>query len=190
MHSSRPARQRTPSARGMAFLPSSLSQTFLARGVEPTTHGVGPAHGPRAAGEHDLEVGQGSGEVRGGEEDPPDDHDDHGVEMLEDGGQALDILAQDQFLDEQEHAVIEPPEVEVPAGPVPEARERPDDEDIHALADLPAAVAAQGDVDVIPEPGGQGDVPAPPELGHALGDIGVIEVDAELEAQHPAQAAK
>ena len=32
-------------------------------------------------------------------------------------------------------------------------------------------------------------MPAPPELGHALGDIGVIEVDAELEAQHPAQAA-
>lgn len=63
----------------------------------PGQHGVGPAHGPRAAGEHDLEVGQGGGEIRGGEEDPPDDHDDHGVEMLEEGGQALDILAQDRL---------------------------------------------------------------------------------------------
>ena len=48
--------------------------------------------------------------------------------------------------------------------------------------------APQGEVHVIPEPGGQGDVPPPPELGDRPGDVGVVEVLQEVEAEHLAQA--
>ena len=49
-------------------------------------------------------------------------------------------------------------------------------------------VAAQGNVDVVPEPAGQGDVPAPPELRDAAGQVGVVEVLQEREPQHAAHA--
>ena len=37
-------------------------------------------------------------------------------------------------------------------------------------------VASQGDIDVFPEPGAQGDMPSAPEFRNAPGDIGMIEV--------------
>ena len=43
-------------------------------------------------------------------------------------------------------------------------------------APAPLAVAAQGDVQVVPEPAGQGDVPTPPEFLDGGADIGVVEI--------------
>ena len=53
---------------------------------------------------------------------------------------------------------------------------------------LPHPGAAQGEVDVIPEPAPQGDVPALPELGHRAGDIGIVKVLLKAEAEHAPQA--
>ena len=48
---------------------------------------------------------------------------------------------------------------------------------------LGAAIAAQGDVDIIPEPGAQGDMPPPPKLGNAGGEIGIVKVGGEIKAK-------
>ena len=69
-----------------------------------------------------------------------------------------------------------PPGYEGPSGPVPEAAE--EEGDCHKQQFFPQAlpVAPQGDVDVFPEPAGEGDVPAPPELRQGGGKIGGLEV--------------
>ena len=70
---------------------------------------------------------------------------------------------------------------------MPEAGQEPDDKDVEKLAALFDPVSAQRDVDVIAEPGAEGDVPPAPEFGDAFGDVGVIEVLREEKAQHPSQ---
>lgn len=70
---------------------------------------------------------------------------------------------------------------------MPEAGQRPDDQDVQNLARMPFAVAAQRDVDIIAEPGSQRHVPAPPEFRDTGGNIGVVEVFKEIKAEDPAQ---
>src|SRR5699024_5824159 len=115
-------------------------------------------------------------------------HQDHGVEPLDGRGQLLEHRPQQQLLQQQQETVIEAPEEEGPPGPVPDAGEHPDDHQVPGQLDLGAAAAAQGNIDVVPEPGAEGDMPAPPELGDAPGDIGVVEIDHKVKAQHGAQA--
>ena len=68
---------------------------------------------------------------------------------------------------------------------MPEAGQRPDDEQVQ---DLMFPVAAERDVEVLPEERGQRDVPAPPEVCNAVGDVRVVEVLLVLEAEHAAEA--
>ena len=108
--------------------------------------------------------------------------------MAHKGGGLLQRLEQDEFLQHQQGEEVQPPEQEGPVGPVPDAGGGPDHEQVEHLPALAPAVAPQGDIEIFPEPGGQGDVPPPPELGDAFGDIGVVEVGQELKTQHPPQA--
>ena len=71
---------------------------------------------------------------------------------------------------------------------MPQAADQKGDHGVAVLPLSPLPVSPQWDVQVVPEPGGQGDVPPPPELGDAFGDIGVVEVGQELKTQHPSQA--
>ena len=68
------------------------------------------------------------------------------------------------------------PEEEGPVGPVPDPGEEPHHEEVEQMTSGADPVAPQGDVDVVPEPGGQGDVPAPPEVGDGDGQIGFVEI--------------
>ena len=52
----------------------------------------------------------------------------------------------------------------------------------------PHPVAPQGDVDIVPEPGGQGDVPPPPEVGDGHRQVGMVKVFQEMETKHAAHA--
>ncbi len=81
-----------------------------------------------------------------------------------------------------------PPEDEGPAGPVPEAAEQKHHRLVQALPGRAPPAAPQGDVQVVPEPGGQRDVPPAPELGDGGGDVGVLEVLRRVKAQHLSQA--
>ena len=95
---------------------------------------------------------------------------------------------QEQLFSRQQHKVVKTPADKVPVRAVPDAGEQLHDEQVQDLPLEPLAVAAQRDIHILPEPTGQGHVPAPPELGDGSGDIGVVEVCGEVEAQHLAHA--
>ena len=71
---------------------------------------------------------------------------------------------------------------------MPDAREQLDDEEVEDLTPEALPVAAEGDIDILPEPAREGHMPAPPELGDGGGDIRVVEVLGKVEAQHLAHA--
>ena len=80
------------------------------------------------------------------------------------------------------------PQHKGPVGPVPKACGEKDDELVQIGAGRPLPVAPQGDVQIVPEPGAEGDVPPPPELLDGLGGVGQVEVLQKPEAEQPAQA--
>ena len=71
---------------------------------------------------------------------------------------------------------------------MPEARQRPDHKEVQKPSGHAHAVAAERDIDIVAEEGGQRHVPAAPEVGDRAGDIGIIEVFRIVEAEHPAHA--
>ena len=107
--------------------------------------------------------------------------------------------------DEDDHAVEQTPDDEVPGCPVPQARQKPRHEgsQIHGkphtdgLTQMGTAplgellhgpTDGEGVEDVIRKPGAHGDVPAVPVFGGGLGGEGAVKVFGEPQAQHAGEA--
>ena len=73
------------------------------------------------------------------------------------------------------------PNDEGPSRAVPDAGNEKSNEKISIRAQQAAAVSAQRDIDVIPEPTRETDVPARPEFTQASRQIGVVEIKDEIE---------
>lgn len=71
---------------------------------------------------------------------------------------------------------------------MPKSGQTPDQQDVSDPAQFPCAVSAQGNVDIIPKPSAQTDVPPPPEFGDRVGAIGIPKVFRKVKAQNPPQA--
>ena len=98
------------------------------------------------------------------------------------------VFHQKVLFNGQQHKVVKSPGDKVPAGAMPDAGSRPDQEHIKKLPRRAFTVAAQGNVDVIPEPARKRDMPAPPKFGDATGDIRQIEVGRAIKAKQSSQA--
>ena len=85
-------------------------------------------------------------------------------------------------------AVEGAPHQERPARPVPEAADQEDDEDIEVRPPRPPAAAPQGEVQALPQEGGEGDVPPLPELRHGGAAVGGVEIHRQAEAKQPGDA--
>ena len=81
-----------------------------------------------------------------------------------------------QIFQQDQQKIVPAPEQEAPAGTVPDAGETPDRQKIQAEPAEAHPVAAQGNVYIIPEKGGQGNVPAAPEIPDGHCHIGIVEV--------------
>ena len=79
------------------------------------------------------------------------------------------------------------PDGVAPGRPVPEAAQEHHDEEVDVSAHRAAAVAAEGEVEVLAQPGAERDVPAPPELGQVTGEIRMVEVQRELVTEQAGQ---
>ena len=79
------------------------------------------------------------------------------------------------------------PKQEVPARAVPEAANQHDRRKVDVCADAALAVAAEGNIQVIAEPGGERQVPPPPEFCDGLRAVRRIEVLCEHESEHQAE---
>ena len=86
--------------------------------------------------------------------------------MLDPGRCLLQNTPQHVLLQNQPAREVQTPEDKIPAGAVPEAGAEPDDQDIPKRLDRAAPVTPQGDIQVLPEPAGQGHMPPPPEFRH------------------------
>ena len=74
----------------------------------------------------------------------------------------------------------DPPDDEGIVGAVPEAAEQKDQEDIDLGSDLSPAVSAQGEIYVLSEESGQGDMPALPEIVNGERPVRGVEIDRQL----------
>ena len=81
-------------------------------------------------------------------------------------------------------AVEEAPGHKGEGSPVPQAADKEHDRHVEAGAGFAPPAAAQGEVEIVLEPAGQGDVPAPPEILDGGGEVGAVEVLHKAEAQH------
>src|SRR5205823_3016347 len=88
----------------------------------------------------------------------------------------------------QTDAVVDPPGEAVPARPVPQAAQGESDQSIDRLAHRATATAAQRDIDIVTNPGAQGDVPALPEGGQVTRQVRPAEVLRQHDAVHPREA--
>ena len=89
---------------------------------------------------------------------------------------------------DQAEAVDEPPDQKVVGRAVPQAAKAHGDHEVGVFAQPAFAVAAQGNVEVVAQPQGKGDVPAAPEIAQAQGDIGQVEVVRDIEAHEQGHA--
>ena len=71
---------------------------------------------------------------------------------------------------------------------MPDAGEGPDDEQIAQLLSMAHPAATQGNIHIVPEPAGQGNVPAAPQVDKAAGRIGPAEVLIKVETEHLTKA--
>ena len=107
--------------------------------------------------------------IRKRKECPADRYQHQRIDMPEQVRQLLETPQQKQLFQHQQHPKVHAPEDKVPACPVPEARQQPDDGNIAELLCKAALVASQRDIDIIPEPCPHGDMPGPPEIGNTVG---------------------
>ena len=84
--------------------------------------------------------------------------------------------------------MAQPPEHEGPVRPVPQAGAEEDEQTVQRGPSAAAAVAAEGEVQILPEPGGEGDVPLAPEVADGGRRIGEEKVLPDGKAEHPSHA--
>ena len=77
---------------------------------------------------------------------------------------------------------------EGPGGTMPQTWEEEHNPEVEVSASLAFTVATERNIKIVHHPAAEGDVPAFPELRHALADIRVVEVFGELEAYHAPDA--
>jgi len=75
-----------------------------------------------------------------------------------------------------------------PVGAVPEAAQNHGDHEVGVSAGFCAAGAAEGDEQVVAQPGGEGDVPAMPEIRRVGGAVGGVKVAGEAVAEEEGAA--
>ena len=100
----------------------------------------------------------------------------------------LQKAADAELLQQNEAQQRGAPQDKAPAGPVPQACAEPYHCQCQDCAGLAPAAAAQRDIQVIPEPGAQGDVPAAVKFAHRAGGVGQVKVAGHRQAQQLSQA--
>ena len=89
----------------------------------------------------------------------------------------------------QKHEIGQSPQDEGPIRSVPDSRQEPYHEEVEDMPCLRLhSVSAQRNIDIIPEPAGQRDVPASPEFRNGTGNVRIIEVFVEVESEHFSQS--
>ena len=95
-------------------------------------------------------------------------------------------LAVKELFKDKQYPVIKTPQHKGQRGAVPKTGQQPDYQHVENPSPLSHTVPAHRDIHIVPEEGGQRDVPAAPEPGDRDSGIWVIEVFEVMEAHHAA----
>ena len=90
-------------------------------------------------------------------------------------------------IDDQIEAMQQPPEDEGPGRAVPQATKHHGRHEIEIAPGRAMLVAAKGNIEIVTQETGQGDMPAAPELDDRAGLVGAVEVDRQANAEHARQ---
>lgn len=155
--------------------------------------GEGQRHGGVEVGHGVAQQHQGVGGAGGPEEHPQRGHKAHGDYPRARAprrrrGHPRGDARPHGLVDGQAGAVHGSPHHEAPRGAVPQAADEHGGEVVEIGAGRAAAVAAQGYVDIVAQPGGEGYVPAAPEVAEVAGFVGEVEVGGEGKAHDHGQA--
>ena len=88
----------------------------------------------------------------------------------------------------EQDAVIEPPRRKMPVRTVPETAQKKYDEYIPYMHCRSPPAPAQRNIHIIREPARERDVPSPPELPDAVGEIWTIKVHVQTDPEKPGSA--
>ena len=83
-----------------------------------------------------------------------------------------------------EQTVQSAPDDEAPFCSVPQAADKENDQYVKVFSDCSFSAAAEGDIQIIAEPGAERDVPSVPEFGNAHGHVGRVEVFHQADAEN------
>jgi len=100
----------------------------------------------------------------------------------------IDAFLALRALEREVAAVDAAPDQEVPARAMPQPAEQHHERQVDVRADVALPVAAKGNVQVVAEPGGERQVPPPPEFRDGLRTVRRIEVLREHKTEHQAEA--
>lgn len=88
----------------------------------------------------------------------------------------------------QRRSVKQSPDSKGPGNPVPEPPEKHGEHEVQRGAHTPAVAASQGKIEIVAQPGGEGDMPARPEFPDRCGQVRPVEVVGQLNAEELADA--
>jgi hypothetical protein len=86
-------------------------------------------------------------------------------------------------MDDKSQTVQSAPNDKIPGGAMPEAAEQHRQHQVAPGEPFRTAISTERDVEIVPQPGAERNVPASPEIGNVRREVGKIEVDRELVAQ-------
>src|ERR1700739_4661484 len=130
----------------------------------------------------DIHAEESPGQVHGNESEPP------GKRAGEKGLRRHRTGAMTPPAGGGEHQTVEgPPNDKVQASAVPEAADKHGNKEIHVYAGDGNARTAKWDVYIVHQPGGEGDVPVPPEFRDVDLRIGPVEIFRDLDSEQPSR---
>src|SRR5690606_18529901 len=80
------------------------------------------------------------------------------------------------------------PDHKCPAGAMPQAADHKHNKHIHDMPRHPHPASAKGYIEIVPEPGGERDMPAAPEILDGGREVWPAEVLHQIDAEHPGGA--
>ena len=141
--------------------------------------------------EHGFQIASCRRQARRSENYPLDEvkhPDPHGIEHEDCPGSFGEPFRDSPHsLRDRHRSVQDAPEDIGPVRPVPEAGEEPNDKQVQNYPAGFDSRSAQREIYVVPEPGGERDMPSAPEFGQVIRDIGEVKVLQEVESKHASQ---
>ena len=137
--------------------------------------------------EHPPDISECRHQTVSPEEHPADQNNKDCVKMLEEAWDSLQASAESDTLKNEKNGIIQAPYQEVETCAMPQPCCSKDNQEIDVGAHRAFSVAAQRNIQVIPEPGAQGNMPSPPEFANRFGNIRKLEVFQKVKSEQFAQ---